>query len=103
MMVTLYVITFRRYPFSNPDEIKRCHLDFQSVQSRISDDLYDLLTSTLKREPCHRLTMHEIEKHDWVQQPFSLHSYSWASVTQNFLGKQKRKRKRNSKFETFLF
>ena len=87
MMVTLYVIIFRRYPFSNPDEIKRCQIDFQSLQSHISEDLWDLFKSTLIREPYHRLTMYEIEKHDWVQQPFPIESYSWATVTQNSLGK----------------
>jgi serine/threonine protein kinase len=88
MMVTLYVIIFRRYPFSNPDEIKRCQLDFRSLQARMSDDLYDLFTSTLIREPVHRLTMHEIERHNWIQQPFPHDSYTWTSVTQNCLGKR---------------
>jgi hypothetical protein len=31
--------------------------------------------------------MHEIEKHDWIQQPFHSELYSWNSVTQNSLGK----------------
>ena len=88
MMVTLYVMVFRRYPFANPDEIKQCQLDFQSLQSRISDELYDLFQYTLVRQPYHRLTMHEIEKHDWVQQPFPLEAYSWKSVTHNSLGKR---------------
>lgn len=86
MMVTLYVIIFRRYPFSNPDEIKRCQLDLQGFQSRISEDLYDLLSSTLVREPCQRLTMREIQQHDWLQQPFHLEAYPWETVTQNSLG-----------------
>ncbi|CAF5133794.1 unnamed protein product, partial [Rotaria sp. Silwood1] len=85
MMVTLYVIIFRRYPFLNPDEIKRCQLDLKFLQSRISEELYDLFTSTLIRQPYHRLTMHEIEKHDWVQQPFHIELYSWNIVTQNSL------------------
>ncbi|CAF1353850.1 unnamed protein product [Rotaria sordida] len=85
MMVTLYVIIFRRYPFLNPDEIKRCQLDLKFLQSRISEELYDLFTSTLIRQPYHRLTMHEIEKHDWVQQPFHIELYSWNIITQNSL------------------
>lgn len=89
MMVTLYVIMFRRYPFSNPDEIKQCQLDLKFLQSRTSDELYDLFLSTLIRQPYNRLTMLEIETHDWVQQPFSLESYSWNIVTQNSLGKVK--------------
>ncbi|CAF0815314.1 unnamed protein product [Adineta ricciae] len=85
MMVTLYVIIFRRYPFLNPDEIKHCQLDRRFVQSRVSDELYDLFTSTLIRQPYHRLTMQEIQRHDWVQQPFQKEFYSWCAVTQNSL------------------
>ncbi|CAF0909325.1 unnamed protein product [Adineta steineri] len=85
MMVTLYVIIFRRYPFLNPDEIKRCQLDIKFLQSRISDELYDLITSTLIRQPYHRLTMYEIEKHEWILQPFNSEFYSWNTVTQNSL------------------
>ncbi|UJR26242.1 hypothetical protein I4U23_007583 [Adineta vaga] len=85
MIVTLYVIIFRRYPFLNPDEIKHCHLDRKFLQSRISDELYDLFTSTLIRQPYHRLTMQEIERHDWIQQPFYKEYYSWDVVTQSSL------------------
>ncbi|CAM4907418.1 unnamed protein product [Rotaria socialis] len=85
MMVTLYVIIFRRYPFLNPDEIKRCELDLKFLQSRSSDELYDLFASTLIRQPYNRLTMHEIQTHDWVQQPFHMELYSWNVVTQNSL------------------
>jgi serine/threonine protein kinase len=85
MMVTLYVIIFRRYPFLNPDEIKRCQLDLKFLQSRISDELYDLFKSTLIRQPYHRLTMNEIVKHEWIQQPFPIELYSWNTVTQNCL------------------
>jgi serine/threonine protein kinase len=106
MMVTLYVIIFRRYPFLNPDEIKRCQLDSKFLQSRISNELYDLFTSTLIRQPYHRLTMHEIERHDWVQQPFHMELYSWNIVTQNSLGKRFFKNKKriffSSSEETFL-
>jgi PAS domain-containing serine/threonine kinase len=89
MMVTLYVIIFRRYPFLNPDEIKRCQLDVKFLKSRISDELYDLFKSTLVRQPYFRLTMHEIETHEWIQQPFNIDLYSWNIVTQNSLGKRK--------------
>ena len=88
MMVTLYVIIFRRYPFLNPDEIKRCQLDLKFLQSRVSDELSDLFKSTLIRQPYYRLTMQEIESHEWVQQPFDIESYSWNVVTQNSLGKK---------------
>jgi hypothetical protein len=88
MMVTLYVIIFRRYPFLNPDEIKRCQLDIKFFQSRISEELSDLFKSTLIRHPYHRLTIHEIENHDWIEQPFHIELYSWNSVTQNSLGKK---------------
>ena len=86
MMITLYVIIFRRYPFLNPDEIKRCQLDLQFLQANLSEELYDLFTLTLIRQPYHRLTMPEIEKHDWIQQPFHRELYSWNIVTQNSLG-----------------
>jgi len=86
MIVTLFVIIFRRYPFLNPDEIKRCQLDFIFLQSRTSDELYDLFRSTLIRQPYHRLTMNEIRNHEWVQQPFHSEFYSWHIVTQNSLG-----------------
>lgn len=86
MMVTLHVIIFRRYPFLNPDEIKRCQLDLKFLRSRISEELYDLFKSTLIGQPYHRLTMHEIESHEWTQQPFCLELYSWTAVTQNSLG-----------------
>lgn len=86
MMVTLYVVIFRRYPFLNPDEIKRCQLDLKFLQSRISDELYDLFKTTLVRQPYHRLTMHEIKSHEWIQQPFHIELYSWNIVTQNSLG-----------------
>lgn len=87
MMVTLYVIIFRRYPFLNPDEIKRCQLDLKFLRSRVSEELEDLFRSTLIGQPYHRLTIHEIENHEWTQQPFSLELYSWNVVTQNSLGK----------------
>jgi serine/threonine protein kinase len=85
MMVTLYVIIFRRYPFLNPDEIKRCQLDLKFLKSRISEELYDLFKSTLIRQPYHRLTINEIKKHEWIQQEFHIELYSWNIVTQNSL------------------
>lgn len=88
MMVTLYVIIFRRYPFLNPDEIKRCHLDLKFIRSRVSEELEDLFRSTLIGQPYHRLTIHEIENHEWTQQPFATELYSWNAVTQNSLGKK---------------
>ena len=88
MMVTLYVIIFRRYPFLNPDEIKRCRLDVKFLRSRVSEELEDLFRSTLIGQPYHRLTIHEIENHEWTQQPFSQELYSWNVVTQNSLGKK---------------
>lgn len=87
MMVTLFVIIFRRYPFLNPDEIKQCQLDRRFLQSRVSDELYDLFASTLIRQPFHRLTISEIERHDWTQQPFHSDMYSWELITQNSLGR----------------
>lgn len=87
MMVTLYVIIFRRYPFLNPDEIKRCHLDVKFIRSHVSEELEDLFRSTLIGQPYHRLTIHEIQNHEWTQQPFSTELYSWNVVTQNSLGK----------------
>lgn len=102
MMVTLYVVIFRRYPFLNPDEIKRCQLDLKFLKSRISEELYDLFKSTLLRQPYHRLTMHEIEKHEWIQQPFHIELYSWNIVTQNSLGKKHFLRiQKNLKFPGF--
>lgn len=87
MMVTLYVVIFRRYPFLNPEEIKRCQLDLKFLKTSISSELYDLFKSTLIRQPYNRLSMHEIVNHEWVQQPFQQESYSWNLVTQNSLGK----------------
>ena len=82
MMVTLYVIIFRRYPFLNPDEIKRCQLDLKFLQSRISDELYDLFKSTLIHQPYHRLTMNEIENMNGFNNHFTIELYSWNIVTQ---------------------
>nr|CAD7572569.1 unnamed protein product [Timema californicum] len=71
MGVTLYAFVYGNIPFYN-DNVLTLYKKIQndSVQfpkaPRVSDELKDLITRMLHKDPCQRLTMPEVKSHPWV-------------------------------------
>ncbi|XP_044146274.1 PAS domain-containing serine/threonine-protein kinase isoform X2 [Bufo gargarizans] len=75
--VTLYTLIFGENPFCEVEEILEAEL---SPPFSVSQELQDLISGLLHRDPEMRMTLDELLRDLWVTQPVNLAEYTWEEV-----------------------
>ncbi|XP_040204834.1 PAS domain-containing serine/threonine-protein kinase isoform X2 [Rana temporaria] len=75
--VTLYTLIFGENPFCEVEEILEAELN---PPFAVSQELQDLISSLLNRDPEMRMTLDELLRDLWVTQPVNLAEYTWEEV-----------------------
>ncbi|KAM9316466.1 PAS domain-containing serine/threonine-protein kinase [Gastrophryne carolinensis] len=75
--VTLYTLIFGENPFCEVEEILEAELN---PPFTVSQELQDLISGLLHREPEERMTLDELLRDLWVTQPVNLSEYTWEEV-----------------------
>ncbi|KAM5165651.1 PAS domain-containing serine/threonine-protein kinase [Mantella aurantiaca] len=75
--VTLYTLIFGENPFCEVEEILEAELN---PPFAVTQDLQDLISSLLHRDPEMRMTLDELLRDLWVTQPVNLAEYTWEEV-----------------------
>ncbi|XP_069831419.1 PAS domain-containing serine/threonine-protein kinase [Dendropsophus ebraccatus] len=75
--VTLYTLIFGENPFCEVEEILDAELN---PPFSVSQELHDLISGLLHRDPEMRMTLDELLRDLWVTQPVNLAEYTWEEV-----------------------
>lgn len=75
--VTLYTLIFGENPFCEVEEILEAELN---PPFAVSQELQDLISGLLHRDPEMRMTLDELLRDLWVTQPVNLAEYTWEEV-----------------------
>ncbi|KAM3931684.1 PAS domain-containing serine/threonine-protein kinase [Leptodactylus fuscus] len=75
--VTLYTLIFGENPFCEVEEILEAELN---PPFSVSQELHDLISGLLHRDPEMRMTLDELLRDLWVTQPVNLAEYTWEEV-----------------------
>ncbi|XP_066454603.1 PAS domain-containing serine/threonine-protein kinase [Eleutherodactylus coqui] len=75
--VTLYTLLFGENPFCEVEEILEAELN---PPFSVSQELHDLISGLLHRDPEMRMTLDELLRNLWVTQPVNLAEYTWEDV-----------------------
>ncbi|XP_077147129.1 PAS domain-containing serine/threonine-protein kinase isoform X1 [Ranitomeya variabilis] len=75
--VTLYTLIFGENPFCEVEEILDAELN---PPFSVSQELHDLVSGLLHRDPEIRMTLDELLRDLWVTQPVNLAEYTWEEV-----------------------
>nr|DBA25972.1 TPA: hypothetical protein GDO54_010289 [Pyxicephalus adspersus] len=75
--VTLYTLIYGENPFCEVEEILEAELN---PPFAVSQELQDLISGLLHRDPEMRMTLDELLRDLWVTQPVNLAEYTWEEV-----------------------
>ncbi|KAI6234211.1 PAS domain-containing serine/threonine-protein kinase [Aphelenchoides fujianensis] len=78
--ILLYTLVFYQNPFRTPQET--VHADLE-IPWKISEGLYQVISSLLTPNPNQRATINDLVHHWWVQQPMDPANYRFRDVVRN--------------------